>query len=133
MSESESEGVGWEDDSSSESKEDIELRLLRLDIEERSESLESLSLIGGMKASMDMSCKYLERRARLKERSTSSSSSSSLRRRGRSGMITHKKKHNIRRRDDDEHTGGSETQKAGDADTMPTGHRDEGDHYFAHY
>ena len=41
MSESESEGVGWNDDLSSESKEDIELRLLRLlrlDIEERSES-----------------------------------------------------------------------------------------------
>jgi len=35
MSESESEGVGWNDDLSSESKEDIELRL---DIEERSES-----------------------------------------------------------------------------------------------
>jgi len=44
-------------------------------------------------------------------------------------MITHKKK-NTTDDNDDEHAGGSETQKSGDADTMPTGHRDEGDPLF---
>jgi len=40
MSEKESEGVGWMVDSSSEPREEIKLRLLRLDIEEMSELLE---------------------------------------------------------------------------------------------
>jgi len=64
MSEKESEGVGWMVDLSSEPREEIELRLLRLDIEEMSELLElpaldspeSLSLVMGMtKGSMDTS------------------------------------------------------------------------------
>jgi len=129
MSESESEGVGWNDDLSSESKEDIELRL---DIEERSESWESLSLVEGMRGSMDMSCKYLERQARLKERSTSSSSLSSLQQRGRSGMITHKKK-------TQQMTTTMNTQVGWRPKNleMPTPCRQvtetKGTHYFAHY
>ena len=69
MSEKESKGVGWMVDSSSEPREEIKLRLLRLDIEEMSESLElpalelpaldspeSLSLVmGTTKDSMDTS------------------------------------------------------------------------------
>jgi len=69
MSEKESKGVGWMVDSSSEPREEIELRLLRLDIKEMSELLElpalelpaldspeSLSLVmGTMKGSMDTS------------------------------------------------------------------------------
>jgi len=64
MSEKESERVGWMVDLSSEPREEIELRLLRLDIEEMSESLELpaldspelLSLVmGTTKGSMDTS------------------------------------------------------------------------------
>ena len=81
MSERESKGVGWMVDLSSEPREESELRLLRLDIKEMSELSESpelespalespklLSLVMGMmKGSMDISCRYLERRARLTE------------------------------------------------------------------
>lgn len=105
MSERESVGLGWKDVSSSEPREEIVLRLLmllmllillillrllRLDIEERPESSDLMLLAGAMKGSMDTSCRYLESRARLKERSTSSNSSSSRRRRGRriGGMST---------------------------------------------
>ena len=86
MSENESARDGWEDDSSSESKEETELSLLMLDVEESSVESESLAE-RGMRASIDTSCRYFESRARLKEQSTSSNSSSSLRRSGICGMI----------------------------------------------
>jgi len=93
MSESESR-VGW----SSELRDDTELTLLTLtlltllillilDVEEASVESESLAE-RERKDAMEMSSRYFERRARLKERSTSSNSSSSLRRSGTRGMIT---------------------------------------------
>ena len=135
MSEKESEGVGWMVDSLSEPREEIELRLLRLDIKEMSESLElpaldspeSLSLVMGMtKGSMDTSWRYLERWAHLKEWSASSNSSRSLRRRGTCGM----KKKNMNMWG---LTSGLETQKS----WMCQHHADitkiKGIHYHAHY
>jgi len=90
MSENEREREGWEDDSSSESKDKAELTLLTLDIED---TLESLSVAEReSNGSIVMSCRYLKSRARLKEQSTSSKSLSSLRWRGTCGMVTRSKK-----------------------------------------
>ena len=66
------------------------LMLLMLDTEEMSAELESLPADGrGMKASIDMSCRYFKSWAHLKEWSTSSNSSSSLQRSGMCGITTH--------------------------------------------
>ena len=90
MSENEREREGWEDDSSSESKDKAELTLLMLDIED---TLESLSVAEReSNGSIVMSCRYLKSWAHLKEQSTSSKSSSSLRWRGTCSMVTHSKK-----------------------------------------
>ena len=96
MSENESEREGWKDESSSESKDEIELMLLTLLMLDIEDTLELVSLSERVKGSMARSSRYLESRARLKERSTSSNSLSSLRRRGRCGMITPSKKNHRR-------------------------------------
>ena len=79
MSENESERDRWMDALSSESKDETELMLLMLDIEDMSESLSLERSERGTKDLTVMSWRYLERRARLKEWSTSSNSSRSLR------------------------------------------------------
>jgi len=72
------ERIDWEDDLSSESREEIMVGLLRLDVkEERSELLDSPSVVGEIRVSKNTSCRYLESRARLKEQSALSNSSSS--------------------------------------------------------
>ena len=76
-----SERIPWEDDLS-ESQEEVVVELL-LDVEEVSELSDLPSLVGTRRVSKDMSHRYLESRACLKEWSWSSNSSSSRRQSGR--------------------------------------------------
>ena len=127
-----SERIPWEGDSS-ESREEVVVELLRLDVEEEvSELSDSPSLVGTRRFSKDTSFRYLKSRARLKERSWSSNSSSSRRRSGMRGMNTNTT--------DNEHEVLVESSKmgrrlknVGDADTCRQVADTKGTHYHAHY